>query len=185
MPHFDRLKDMYLRTFYHSPVRHLGCRYFAKFSHINPEDGSANMVDVSSKAHTKRTATASALMHLGLDVTQAISENNIQKGGVLSVARIAGINGAKQTSQLIPLCHNIMLSKVDINFVLCNEKLQITSTVSSVGPTGVEMEALTAVSVAALTVYDMCKSMSKSLVIEAVQLESKNGGKSGAFYRET
>ncbi|KAL2603148.1 hypothetical protein R1flu_008771 [Riccia fluitans] len=148
--------------------------------------GKASLVNVAEKAETKRVAVASGRVLLGPRAFQLVAENNIAKGDVLTVAKIAGIQGAKQTSNLIPLCHNILLSWVDVSTSL-NEDLhavEIRAEATATGPTGVEMEALTAVSVASLTVYDMCKAVSKNIQISNVQLESKTGGKSGDWYRE-
>ncbi|KAL3692287.1 hypothetical protein R1sor_005938 [Riccia sorocarpa] len=156
--------------------------------HLTHVDGSgkASMVNVAEKAETKRVAVASGRVFLGPKAFELVAENNIAKGDVLTVAKIAGIQGAKQTSNLIPLCHNILLSGVDVSTSL-NEELHavdIRAEATATGPTGVEMEALTAVSVASLTVYDMCKAVSKDIQISNVQLESKTGGKSGDWYRE-
>ncbi|BBN13876.1 cyclic pyranopterin monophosphate synthase [Marchantia polymorpha subsp. ruderalis] len=148
--------------------------------------GKASMVNVVEKQDTKRVAVASGKVFLGPTAFQLVAENNIAKGDVLTVAKIAGIQGAKQTSSLIPLCHNILLSGVDVSLTL-NEPLHavdIRAEATAAGPTGVEMEALTAVSVASLTVYDMCKAVSKNIRIGNVQLESKTGGKSGDWYRD-
>lgn len=143
------------------------------------------MVDVSAKAETNRTAVASAVVNVGKTAFLKIQKNQIQKGDVLSVARIAGIQSVKKTAELIPLCHNIFISRVELSLVLRkkNYTIEITSTVSSTSVTGVEMEALTAVSVAALTIYDMCKAVTKGITISKIQLISKTGGKSGTYTR--
>jgi cyclic pyranopterin phosphate synthase len=160
------------------------CNKTKPLSHVDAH-GKASMVDVSSKPSSTRVAIASGKVRLGPDAFQLVSKNQLSKGDVLAVAKIAGIQGAKQTGNLIPLCHNIMLTNVQVNLELNKEEnvVEITSEVSSVGTTGVEMEALTAVSVAALTVYDMCKAVSKDVVISDIQLDSKKGGKSGDWCR--
>src|SRR5579863_6217927 len=150
-------------------------------SHFNPA-GQAGMVDVSAKQPTRRTATASAFVELSAAVIAALPQN--PKGDPLEVARFAGIQAAKRTSDLIPMCHPLPLTHVDVQAVIQGSGVQITATVSTVGVTGVEMEALTAASVAALTVYDMTKALDKAIVIRHVQLESKTGGKSGDYARE-
>lgn len=144
------------------------------------------MVDVSPKENTKRTAIASCKVLLGKNVFDMVSANNLAKGDVLSVAKIAGITGAKHTSNLIPLCHNISLSHVHVDLALNNRdySVDILGEASTSGKTGVEMEALTAVSIAGLTVYDMCKAASKDIEITNVKLERKTGGKSGDWSRE-
>ncbi len=151
------------------------------------KDGKANMVDVGAKEITSRTAVASGKVILGPKVFKAIMDSELKKGNALDVARIAGIMAAKQTASLIPLCHNIPLSKVSIDFRMDagSKCLDIIGTVSTVGKTGVEMEALTAVAVSALTVYDMCKALSHDIVIQDIRLERKTGGKSGEYVRGT
>lgn len=148
--------------------------------------GEAQMVDVSPKASTKRTAISSCKVLLGKKVFDLVLANQMAKGDVLSVAKIAGINGAKHTSTLIPLCHNIPLTHVRVDLALNPEdfSVDIEAEASSTGKTGVEMEAMTAASVAGLTVYDMCKAASKSIQITGIRLESKTGGKSGDWSRE-
>jgi len=143
--------------------------------------GRARMVDVSQKSATRREATASAFVQLSPEVLAALPIN--PKGNPLEVARFAGIQAAKQTSTLIPMCHPLPLSFVDVVAEIIATGVQIRATVATTGPTGVEMEALTAVSVAALTIYDMTKALDKSIVIRAIQLESKSGGKSGDYKR--
>jgi len=152
------------------------------FSHTD-KSGKAKMVDVSSKEQTLRTAEAFAEVQVSKDVFEKIKSNQIQKGEVLTVAKIAGIQAAKKTSELIPLCHNIFISSVDINLNLNENKnaVEIRSSAKTNAQTGIEMEALTAVSVAALTVYDMCKALDKSITIKEIKLLSKTGGKSGKF----
>lgn len=151
-------------------------------THLNPA-GGVKMVDVGDKPDTVRTAVASGRVLLGKEVFEAVQEKNIRKGDVLSVAQIAGIMGAKQTSRLLPLCHDLHLKGVDVELNLEAEghSLEIRAYAKSVGQTGVEMEALTAVSIAALTVYDMCKSLSKNLRITDIHLVAKTGGMSGDY----
>jgi cyclic pyranopterin phosphate synthase len=139
------------------------------------------MVDVGEKSATRRQATASAFIELSPAVLAALPGNS--KGNPLEVARFAGIQAAKHTSALIPMCHPLALTYVDIATEITTNGVRILATVATVGPTGVEMEALTAVSVAALTIYDMTKALDRSIVIRAVQLESKSGGKSGDYHR--
>lgn len=141
------------------------------------------MVDVSAKAETARRAVASAQVLLNAETITAIKNNQTPKGNPLEVARVAGIMAAKQTSNLIPLCHQLALAKVDIRAELTDFGVSLQSEVVTTAQTGVEMEALTAVSVAALTVYDMCKAIDKSITITDIQLESKTGGKSGDYER--
>ncbi len=145
--------------------------------------GRAHMVDVSEKAATRRQAVASAFVALSPAVLAALPAN--PKGNPLEVARFAGIQAAKQTSSLIPMCHPLPLSFVDVQATVVNNGVRIEATVATTGPTGVEMEALTAASVAALTIYDMTKALDKSIVICYIQLESKSGGKSGEFRRSS
>lgn len=151
-----------------------------KLSHFD-EAGQAGMVDVSAKQATRRTATASAFVELSAAVLAALPSN--PKGDPLQVARIAGIQAAKRTSELIPMCHPLPLTHVDVRAEIVEGGVQITATAATVGPTGVEMEALMAASVAALTVYDMSKALDKGIVIREVRLEAKSGGKSGDFVR--
>jgi cyclic pyranopterin phosphate synthase len=153
-----------------------------KLSHYD-EAGQASMVDVSAKQPTKRTATASAFVELSNAVLAALPQN--PKGNPLEVARFAGIQAAKRTSELIPMCHPLPLTHVDVQAQVENGGVRITATAATLGVTGVEMEALTAASVAALTVYDMTKALDKAIVIREVRLESKTGGKSGDYSRES
>jgi len=139
------------------------------------------MVDVSGKAQTRREATASVFVELSAAVLAALPQN--PKGNPLEVARFAGIQAAKQTSSLIPMCHPLPLSFVDVRAEIVATGVEIHATVATTGPTGVEMEALTAASIAALTIYDMTKALDKSIVIRNLQLESKSGGKSGDYHR--
>jgi cyclic pyranopterin phosphate synthase len=152
----------------------------SRLSHYD-EAGQASMVDVSSKQPTRRTATASAFVELSAAVLAALPQN--PKGDPLEVARFAGIQAAKRTSELIPMCHPLPLSHVDVQAKIEGTGVRITATAATVGVTGVEMEALTAASVAALTVYDMTKALDKAIVIRDLQLESKTGGKSGDYHR--
>lgn len=155
-----------------------------EFTHIN-EEGRARMVDVSAKEQTLREAVASARVYMKRDTLERITEGTIKKGDVLAVAQVAGIMGAKNTPVIIPMCHPIMISCCDISFKKDFEKncIEITGTVRNTGQTGVEMEALTAVTTAALTIYDMCKAVDKEMTISEVMLLKKNGGKSGDFIR--
>ena len=150
-------------------------------SHYDSQ-GQATMVDVSAKPATRRQATASAFVELSPAVVAALPAN--PKGNPLEVARFAGIQAAKRTADLIPMCHPLALSHVDISLEIQPAGVLILATVATTGPTGVEMEALTAASVAALTVYDMTKALDKSIVIRHLRLESKSGGKSGDYRRE-
>ncbi len=143
--------------------------------------GRARMVDVSAKSSTKRQAQASAFVALKPAVLKALPKN--PKGDPLEVARLAGMMAAKKTADLIPMCHPLPLSHVDVGLRLCENGVSITSQVTTTAATGVEMEALVAVSVAALTVYDMCKALDKGIEIREVVLESKTGGKSGDYRR--
>ncbi|CAN5201298.1 cyclic pyranopterin monophosphate synthase MoaC [soil metagenome] len=143
-----------------------------ELTHIAP-DGSARMVDISEKPRSARAAVATAFIHLLPDTLRRIRENQLKKGDVLGVARIAAISAAKQTAHLIPLCHQIPLSSIDTQFHLDPEGIRVTTTAKSTGQTGVEMEALTAASVAALTIYDMCKAVDPSMRITDLHLVSK------------
>lgn len=145
--------------------------------------GKARMVDVNHKSITERLAVASAVVHVGPDIAKLIEQNSVKKGDVLSIAQIAGIIGAKRTAEIIPLCHNIPISSVVINTVLnlTDNCVNIRATVKCEGKTGVEMEALCAVTTAALTIYDMCKAISKNITISDVMLLKKSGGKQ--FYQ--
>lgn len=153
-----------------------------QFTHIN-QNGEANMVDVSMKQETVREARAEAFIQMNPETLQMIISGNHHKGDVFATARIAGIQAAKRTWDLIPLCHPLMLSKVEISLEALPEtnQVRIESLCKLTGKTGVEMEALTSASVAALTIYDMCKAVQKDMVIEQVRLLSKSGGKSGDF----
>ncbi|MGA8729688.1 MAG: cyclic pyranopterin monophosphate synthase MoaC [Terracidiphilus sp.] len=151
-----------------------------QLSHFDAS-GHASMVDVSAKQPSRRTATASAFVELSAAVLAALPDN--PKGNPLEVARFAGIQAAKRTSELIPMCHPLALTHVDVQAEIAEDGVHITATAVTVGPTGVEMEALTAASVAALTVYDMTKALDKSIVIREVRLEAKTGGKGGEYVR--
>jgi cyclic pyranopterin monophosphate synthase len=152
-----------------------------KLSHYN-RAGHAKMVDVSAKSATRREAEASAFVILKAKVLKALPKN--PKGDPLEVARLAGIMAAKRTAELIPMCHPLPLSHVDVTMRLCENGVAITSQVATTAVTGVEMEALTAASVAALTVYDMCKALDKGIEIREIVLDRKTGGKSGDYARK-
>jgi cyclic pyranopterin phosphate synthase len=156
-----------------------------ELTHIN-EEGRAKMVDVSEKRDTVREAVAVGSISMKRETLDRIKDGSISKGDVLAVAQVGGIMGAKSTPQIIPMCHPIMISGCDISFKidLENTKIEITATTKTVGKTGIEMEALTAVSVAALTIYDMCKAIDKEMVINNIMLVKKTGGKSGIFERK-
>jgi cyclic pyranopterin monophosphate synthase len=143
-----------------------------KLSHVTP-DGKANMVDVSHKPDQIRIAQASGHIDLSAETIHLIEENKIKKGDVLTVAEIAGIQGAKKTSGLIPLCHPLQITKIDVKASLDKTGVMITSETRCIGQTGIEMEALTAVSIGLLTIYDMCKAVDKTMVIGEIKLISK------------
>ena len=151
-----------------------------KLSHYD-RTGRAKMVDVSAKSSTRRVAEASAFVALKPKVLKALPKN--PKGDPLEVARLAGIMAAKRTAELIPMCHPLPLSHVDVTLRLCENGVAISSKVTTTAVTGVEMEALVAASVAALTVYDMCKALDKGIAIREIALERKSGGKSGDYIR--
>jgi len=154
----------------------------AGFTHFDKE-GKARMVDVSDKAETERTATAKGSVLMRASTLALIKQGGVKKGDVLSVARLAGIMGAKRTPDLIPLCHPLALTSVQVDLTLdeARSAVDITATCKLTGKTGVEMEALTAVSVAALTVYDMCKAVDKAMRIVDIRLTHKSGGKSSSY----
>lgn len=155
-----------------------------ELSHLD-ENGQAHMVDVSGKAVTDREAVASARVKMKPETLNLILQGGIPKGDVFSAARIAGIMAAKRTHELIPLCHPIPLSAIDIRVEVAGDtEVLLYASVKTTWQTGVEMEALTAVSVAALTIYDMCKAVDRGMEINAVRLKSKTGGKSGSFKRQ-
>ena len=153
----------------------------SRLSHYD-DAGQAAMVDVSAKSPTRRTATASAFVDLSPAVLAALPRN--PKGDPLEVARFAGIQAAKRTAELIPLCHPLSVTHLEVQARIEATGVRITATAATVAPTGVEMEALTAAAVAALTIYDMTKALDKAIVIRNIQLESKTGGKSGDYRRE-
>ena len=151
-----------------------------EFTHFN-EDGRAHMVEVGEKEDTKRRAIARGKIRMKKETLEKIKEGSIKKGDVLSVAQIAGIMGSKKTSDLIPMCHNILLTGANIKFNITSDAIEVEAEVKTTGKTGVEMEALTAVSIACLTIYDMCKSIDKGMTIDSVELIKKTGGKSGLY----
>ena len=153
-------------------------------THLDPQ-GGVRMVDVGDKPPSTRTAVASGRVLVGDEAFALIQSGNVRKGDVLSVAQIAGILAAKQTSRLIPLCHDVLLEGVDLDLELNEEAfaIDVRAFVKTTGPTGVEMEALTAVSVAALTIYDMCKSVAPGIEITSVRLLAKSGGRDGDYRR--
>ena len=153
-----------------------------EFTHFNTE-GRAKMVDVTDKDVTSRQAIAEGVIYMNEQTRQAIVEGKVKKGDVLSVAQVAGIMSAKKTSDIIPMCHPLMLTGVDISFDVKETEIVIRATVKCKGETGVEMEALTAVSAAALTIYDMCKAIQKDMTIGEIKLLEKSGGKSGEYKR--
>ena len=152
------------------------------FTHLDPL-GRARMVDVTPKEPTHRRAIARARVSMTPETASAVAQGAIKKGDVLAVARVAGIQAAKRTSDLIPLCHPLMVGTVTVNFEINDDSIDVETVVDTFDRTGVEMEALTACSVAALTIYDMCKSLDKSMVIGDVALWEKTGGKSGTYKR--
>lgn len=154
-----------------------------ELTHFN-EQGRAHMVDVSEKKQTYRIARATATVHMAESTMDRIREGSIGKGDVLAVAQVAGILAAKNTSGLIPMCHPLLLTKINIAFEMENTALHIYSEVCCRGETGVEMEALTAASVAALTVYDMCKAVQRDMTVTDIKLLYKEGGKSGVYKAE-
>ncbi|MGD9741600.1 MAG: cyclic pyranopterin monophosphate synthase MoaC [Dongiaceae bacterium] len=156
----------------------------ARLTHFDAK-GKARMVDVSAKPATERVAVATGSVKLAKATMELIRKGGVKKGDVLSVARLAGIMGAKRTADLIPLCHPLSLSAVSVDLAPNPKRnaIDITATVKTTGPTGVEMEALTAVAVAALTVYDMCKAADRAMVLSDIRLDYKSGGKSGVYRR--
>ncbi|XP_057654557.1 molybdenum cofactor biosynthesis protein 1 isoform X2 [Diorhabda carinulata] len=182
----NKLSHLFPHVSSYQSKRHCSTKHTdEELSHVDKR-GKIHMVDVAGKNVTQRYATASAVVKVGPRITQLILENSTKKGDVLTLAEIAGITGAKKTSEIIPLCHNIVLSSVKVTAHLNKEKetVEIQAQVHCEGKTGVEMEAMTAVSVAALTVYDMCKAVSKSIVISDIHLLNKKGGKSGDYGAE-
>ena len=154
-----------------------------ELTHFN-EQGRARMVDVSEKAVTYRTATAAGRVWMNPETLEKVRQGSMAKGDVLAVAQVAGIMAAKRTWELIPMCHPLPLTSINITFAFQDNALDIQAQVKCSGETGVEMEALTAVSAAALTVYDMCKAVQRDMVIDQIRLLEKTGGKSGVFRRE-
>lgn len=156
-----------------------------EFTHFNDE-GRAKMVDVGQKKDTKRTATAKGFIKMNPQTLDMILKNKSKKGDVLAVAQVAGIMAAKNTYNIIPMCHNIPLTGIDISFKIYEDisTIGVMSRISTFGKTGAEMEALTAASIACLTIYDMCKAVDKGMIIQNVQLLKKSGGKSKNFTRE-
>ena len=152
------------------------------FTHLDPL-GRARMVDVTPKEPSHRRAIARGRVHMTPETASAVTQGAIKKGDVLAVARVAGIQAAKRASDLIPLCHPLMAGAVTVNFEINHDSIEVEAAVDTFDRTGVEMEALTACSVAALTIYDMCKSMDKSMVIGDIALWEKTGGKSGTYRR--
>ena len=144
------------------------------------------MVDISAKADTVRTAVAIGRVNLGEEAFSRVAENAIQKGDVLAISQFAGIMAAKETSRLIPLCHQVALTGIDVELTLDEDaySIDVRAYTKSVGSTGVEMEALTAVSISCLTIYDMCKSVTKEIVIQDIQLLAKTGGESGTYRKQ-
>ncbi|MDK2917920.1 MAG: cyclic pyranopterin monophosphate synthase [Candidatus Petromonas sp.] len=156
-----------------------------EFTHFN-ENGKAKMVEVGEKSDTNRVAVARGSIKMNKSTLDMIKEGQMKKGDVLAVAQVAGIMGAKKTSDIIPMCHNIFLTGADIRFEIDDvySGIHIEAEVKTIGKTGVEMEALTAVSTVALTIYDMCKAVDKDMVIENIRLIKKSGGKSGDYMRK-
>lgn len=153
-----------------------------ELTHLN-EAGEVHMVDVGGKEVTRRAAVAEGLVAMSPDLVEKFFAGDLPKGDAAAVARIAGIMGAKKTSELVPLCHPIALSSVDVSIERAGHGVAITATVSTTGQTGVEMEAMTAVSAAALTIYDMVKGVERGVTIETVRLRKKEGGRTGAWER--
>jgi len=154
-----------------------------EFTHFD-EQGRAHMVEVGEKDDTKRVAIARGAIYMKPETINMIKQGMIKKGDVLSVAQIGGIMGAKKTSDLIPMCHNIFISGADIRFNILDDAIEIEAEVRTIGKTGIEMEALTAVTMTALTIYDMCKAIDKGMSISDVRLVKKTGGKSGTYIRD-
>lgn len=155
----------------------------AGLSHID-DTGAARMVDVGGKATTRRRAVAIGTFRTTAEVISLLADGKLPKGDVLATARIAGIMAAKRTDSLIPLCHQLALSSVDVDFAVADDRIDVTATVSTAGPTGVEMEALTAVAVTGLTLHDMVKAVDRRAQMDGIRLLSKTGGKSGDWLRD-
>ena len=154
----------------------------AGFTHLD-ESGAAHMIDVGDKDATRRRAVARSVVSMEATTAAAIADGDVKKGDVLAVARIAGIQAAKRTADIIPLCHPLLLSKVAVDLTIEESSVVIEAVVETTGPTGVEMEALHACTAAALTIYDMCKALDRAMVISDVMLIEKSGGRSGDFLR--
>ena len=154
-----------------------------EFTHLD-DTGQARMVDVAAKGQTLRNATATAKVFMSQDTVAKLNEGEVPKGDVFAAARIAGIQASKRTSELIPLCHPLAINAVSVDLAVHDDHVAIEARVSIEGKTGIEMEALTACSVAALTIYDMCKSIDKAMVISEISLQEKTGGKSGPYKRK-
>ena len=152
----------------------------AKLSHFD-EDGASRMVDVGEKTATRRVARASATVSMRPETLRLVVDKEIQKGDVFEVARLAGIMAAKRTSDLIPLCHPLPIESVKVDFEVVGHIIQITTEARVTGKTGIEMEALTAAAIAALTIYDMCKAADKGIIVSDIKLLEKTGGKSGTY----
>lgn len=165
-----------------SPGDILSLRTMKKLSHYDKK-GRVQMVDVTSKPATSRVAVAHAFVRMKPATVVSVKKLKSPKGNPLEIARIAGITAAKRTAELIPLCHPIALTHVDVSAKLCQNGIEITSEATATGPTGVEMEALVAASVAALTIYDMCKALERGMEITELYLEKKSGGRSGTYVR--
>lgn len=153
------------------------------FSHLN-QKGRGRMVSLKDKADSLRTAQARGFIEISPEILKTIKEGQVSKGDVLAIAQIAGISAAKKTWDLIPLCHTILLRGVDLDFDIQEDGIEVSSRIETIGPTGAEMEALTAVSVSLLTIYDMCKGQDKAMIIRDIRLMAKTGGKSGDYHRE-
>ena len=167
-------------------IKQYNNRLYSSLTHVD-DNGKAIMIDVGSKNLSNRTANARGYIYVGPKISNLIMKNNIKKGDVLTIAQLAGIMAAKKTSELLPLCHPLMINYIQVNLILNDtlHRVEITAKVNCTGKTGVEMEALTAVSIAALTVYDMCKSAASpdTMRISEIELVSKTGGSKGDFYR--
>lgn len=168
-----------------APIKYFKGGWMKKLTHLDKE-GRAKMVDISEKPITRREAFAKGSVYMKPETLELIQDKKIPKGDVFSVSRVAGIMAAKKTSELIPMCHPLNITSVDIDLKLDskNNKVDIEARIKIVGQTGVEMEALTAVAVAALTIYDMCKAVDKEMIISDIMLMEKRGGRSGEFKRK-
>lgn len=155
----------------------------SELTHMN-ENGRARMVDVGEKDTTLRTAVAKGEILMAKETIEMIRDGKMKKGDVLAVAQVAGITGAKKTSDIVPMCHPIFITGCDMDFEVRNDRVIISATLRTIGQTGIEMEALTAVSTAALTIYDMCKAVDKRMIVQNIRLVSKTGGRSGDIHWE-